>query len=149
MPRCGVGRRKTLRYTRAMLRRWSALSLLVLNSFLLLLAPLAAAATGPDPGSRMPACCRRDGKHKCSMAAGATAENGVTRVAPERCPCCTKGTGQQSASPSFAAVPPDFHALRGLLYSHPAGAPQTLARQRVSELNSWSRRGPPVSSLVS
>ncbi|BDC48016.1 hypothetical protein F183_A03320 [Bryobacterales bacterium F-183] len=121
--------------------------LLVLNS-LLLTVPVAIAANTKSP--ELPACCRRDGKHKCGMTSQtASVKNaGGLAVIADRCPCCPKGSVQASFSTDVALAMPDREAALDLpLYAQSSGVPQTEARQRISEHRAWQKRGPP-SSLV-
>ena len=83
------------------LRRFHAVLLLALLSISLLSPALTA---GFD--SNLPACCRRDGKHKCSMAvAGGPMRPGVGFRANNKCPMYPGG-GLAPASSSIAPIAP-------------------------------------------
>ena len=119
------------------MRRSIALSLVLVFSWLLT-APLFA----PDSEARLPACCRRNGKHHCMMhltdqPGGKGA--GFTSVA-EKCPCLPESTG---AVHTAKYKPEAGHQFYSEVVFHPAYAPQTEARFRVSFLRSHQKRGPP------
>jgi hypothetical protein len=111
------------------------------------ISPLLALPANSSDG--VPACCRRDGKHHCTMQmARQTVESydkqhGIS-VAGEKCPrlpkACPGTRYSQSmldaASASFADV-----------VLHPALAPQSMARQRISFRHSHQKRGPPVDHI--
>jgi hypothetical protein len=65
------------------LRRLSAIVLLALFSFSLIVPALSA-----EPDSNLPACCRRFGKHHCAGMSGAdqTSSSGPSFKANNRCP---------------------------------------------------------------
>ena len=124
------------------MRRLSAVSLLVLFSFSLM-GPAIWAGTE----SRLPECCRRLGRHHCSMN-----QNGGQP--PSSDSTLTSVSGKCPYFPPGRAVPPQGKAsLRGtaqtviaLLVSHSAGLGQTEARHCVSFGRSHPKRGPPTLS---
>lgn len=127
---------------KAVFRRISALLLLVLNS-LLLTVPVAVAANTKSP--EIPACCRRDGKHKCAMTVKQQQQQAGASLAmiSDVCPCCPKGSVQASASTADAAFAPERTTFHLPVFALESGLPQTLARQRISEHRAWRKRGPP------
>jgi hypothetical protein len=129
---------------KSVFRRISALLLLVLNS-LLLTVPVAVAANTKSP--EIPACCRRDGKHKCAMTVKPVAGAGNTlAMVSDVCPCCPKGSVQASVTTADAAFTPERTAFYLPVFALESGLPQTLARQRISEHRAWRKRGPPAST---
>jgi hypothetical protein len=128
------------------MRRELASLLLGLISFPLI-APLLLASTDSD----LPACCRRDGKHHCSMASGnmeasMTGEDSepgpaVDPIQP-KCPYYP-ATG---AAPIVSSIvlPESSQAISLLLFSHPAARTQTQALNRISFSRSRQKRGPPL-----
>jgi hypothetical protein len=119
------------------MRRSIAHSLLMIFS-LLLMAPLFA----PDTEASLPACCRRNGKHHCMMRGmeqSSSKEPGFTSV-HEKCPCLPESTGAVHAAKFIPEAGQHFYAE---VVFHPASAPQTEARSRVSFLRSHQKRGPP------
>ncbi|MBS1831426.1 MAG: hypothetical protein JST65_01865 [Acidobacteria bacterium] len=129
--------------------RIPALLLLLLNS-LLLTVPVAIAANTKAP--EIPACCRRDGKHKCGMAKAsaaiaAIAENGGLAMVSGQCPCCPKGSVQASLSITGVAVSPGLAVRFAMpVFAQETGLAQTDARRRMAEHRAWQKRGPPTST---
>ena len=121
------------------MRRLFAILLMALLSFPLIGPALLAS----DAESKLPACCRRNGSHHCSImaqqshAAGPAIETG-------RCP----------SFPVAAALPGNrtvsslgvSHAIFCGLISHPASRPQTEALCRISYSRTGQKRGPPTSN---
>ncbi len=112
--------------------------------------PLFALATGDDPG--LPACCRRDGKHHCMMAGmetgrpASSSRTGLTSPSvSERCPY-----GARSV-PSTAHPDWSLDTAQGIfagVVAHPAVAPQTESKRRISADRSRQKRGPPAFLLA-
>lgn len=128
------------------MRRALASLLLGLISF-----PLIAPVLLADADSDLPACCRRDGKHRCSMGPMGM-EDTLTGQAPApvpavspirpKCPCypaTITASGESSVGflKSFQAVCPS-------LVSHPASGTQTEALYRLSFSRCRHKRGPPA-----
>jgi len=116
------------------MRRAITLSLLMVFSWMLV-APLFA----PDAEASLPACCRRHGKHHCMMGQVGGNEKGFTSVS-EKCPCGPAGTCAVHVVNYMPAVGQHFYAEAVF---HPAYAPQTSARFRISFFRSHQKRGPP------
>jgi hypothetical protein len=122
------------------LRRISAILLLLLFGFSLL-TPLF----GSDDESNLPACCRRAGKHHCSMTgSGGSTSNGPAFRGNGRCPSYPgfgAGTMQTIAGPTPASVSP--FALAAKTASCSSFELRVLSSLR---LRAHSKRGPPVSA---
>jgi hypothetical protein len=121
--------------------------LLLAGLGLLVVSPLFA--LGTTEASRLPACCRRDGKHHCvaSMAdRGNLTQHGTQFGVPaEKCPYC----------PSALAVThkellalPTGDAIFASLVGHPSGVAQTKSMRPISRDHSRQERGPPVTSFL-
>jgi hypothetical protein len=130
----------------------------ILSVFLLLLfslgltVPAALALSAPDESSsadsKLPPCCRKDGKHRCGMASSsaAAAKSPGVRMASAKCAECPRNGSQ--APVSFAqqfcldaAATGEFPVLSaGSATAGGAEAPLFVTRLawRVS-----SKRGPP------
>ena len=114
----------------------------------LLSYPLIAPFILASEDSNLPACCRRNGQHHCSMGAdtlmdGAGPATGVAfHAAVSRCPDYPVATGS-SAESKFLATS-DSQAIFAAIVSHPAVQAQTEARYRVSFSRSHHKRGPPA-----
>ncbi|HLI86374.1 MAG TPA: hypothetical protein VKV17_20870 [Bryobacteraceae bacterium] len=122
------------------MRRLSALSVLAAVVYSFFLPVLVAQAE-----SDLPACCRRNGAHRCEMAGGAGSGAPEYRTISQRCPAFP---GAPAVPVTGAAAPAkDSIAIFAALVSHPACQPQTAARGRVSFSRSRQKRGPP--SLLS
>jgi len=114
-------------------------------------ADAGALASGPASGwtgkideTRIPACCRRNGKHHCAMSTvGETAQTtGETSIsANDCCPCSPRAL--VSTAPSVVAVLGGRRDAIGrtanLRLPHASTAPT-----RVSDRRSWPKRGPPA-----
>jgi hypothetical protein len=108
---------------------------------------LASGWTGKIDESRLPACCRRNGKHHCAMAStgqtdeatGKTAETTVS--ANDSCPLMPRTLA--STAPSVAAL---LHAMSSstLLPTRACAQHGSAAAAQISEQRSWPKRGPPA-----
>jgi hypothetical protein len=115
-------------------RRVLASLLLVLFSFSL----IAPALFASDTDSKLPACCRRNGKHHCGLATG-------SGFHAARC----------ADFPSVNAIPASqTAALPGLsrsafiaLIIQPGNSSRLEARSRISYSQAGQKRGPPAFSL--
>ena len=105
------------------------------------LSPLATATAG-DP---IPACCRRDGKHHCTMSGSTRTEMGATGVywskTQSRCPMCPR---MIRTNPRTQAGLSASAAVFAAIISHPAVFSQTQSEYRVSAARSHQKRGPPT-----
>jgi hypothetical protein len=90
-----------------MLRRMLAITLLIAFG-LPLAAPLLAASTDTD--SNLPACCRRHGKHHCSMGIGSSAASSVAAFQAPPCPAYPTVATQCPGLAAALAVPPRIGA---------------------------------------
>jgi hypothetical protein len=120
------------------MRRFIAISLMTLFSWTLI-APFFAS----DSQANLPACCRRNGKHHCSMRRmGQLAgdQPGFTTAA-EKCPYFPSNASPTNSSQYQATSASAFYAE---FVSHPALVPQTEAQFRISSLRSHQKRGPPL-----
>jgi hypothetical protein len=119
-------------------RRILSVSLLLLFS-LPLISPLFAADAAE---LSLPACCRRDGKHHCTMVRKNSNDgSGLQADAMrERCPCVPVApvTTRIEFFPGA-----DRATLRAEAVSDPAGAVQTEVRRCVLFDRSRQKRGPP------
>jgi len=122
----------------AVVRRIFAIVLLALLSFPLISPALLAY----DADSKLPACCRRNGSHHCSIVAQQSRSAGPA-IETGRCP----------AFPVAAALPGNpaatspgvSQAIFCGLVSHPASRPQAEALCRIAYSRAGQKRGPPTS----
>ena len=112
-----------------------------------LLSPLLSA----EPESKLPACCRRDGKHGCSMAKKSLppSTQGKPSLASNKVTCPLYPTGQSLPVSERAAGTPIYPAA----WLPPATkkidvAEQLEARLRISFSRATQKRGPPSSSAA-
>jgi hypothetical protein len=114
--------------------------LLVLFSF-----PLIVPAQRTDNEAKLPACCRREGKHHCGMANGSSQQQTSGVSARAKCPSYPVA----SAAPLFSntVLLNPSRIFFASIVNHPAVQSQTEALQRISFSRSRQKRGPP--SLVS
>jgi hypothetical protein len=125
-------------YTRSSVRRILTLALL-LATFGSWVSPLFA-----EPESRLPACCRRKGGHKCGMKMDySTPPGGAITGLRGKC-------SQYPSTPP--AIPPDnLFAIAGptRFFNAPvfpvdhSRIEESEARYRVSQVRSRQKRGPP------
>jgi hypothetical protein len=113
---------------------------------LFLLVPLCLPLAPPRDESSLPACCRRDGKHRCGMAwrlQSSTQDqtNGpAVRSAAEPCPYRSALFGP--IAPHAMAAPAQKPAYAPPL-PYSAAIAQTVLLARISEARSHHKRGPP------
>jgi hypothetical protein len=116
---------------------------------LIWLGPLAGALAADDD-SRLPACCRRHGKHHCDMSeqdalALAASASGAVLAAPARCPSFPRYAATLVAPMhAMAAAPAGLPVLAEELSAHPASS---QAMRPISILM-HDGRGPPASILL-
>jgi hypothetical protein len=105
----------------------------------LLIAPGAYVSAA----SRLPACCRTHGEHKCVMETGGAGIGHAGLTISASCPFASHG--QTSGTPGIRlSAPGTSEAIFAGLVSHPAIQRQTEARFRISALRSCQKRGPPT-----
>jgi hypothetical protein len=121
-----------------------ALAILLLAGFSLpLIAPLFASR--PAEAS-LPACCRRDGKHHCMLAAMAWGQvPSHNRTVTEKCPYAPLAGLALMMPHAFAAG--GIPALAGHTFASAAIVREAEAGYRISADRTRQKRGPP--SLLS
>jgi hypothetical protein len=117
------------------MRRFAAAVLLGWINFLLIFAAVLPAAAE----SNLPACCRRLGKHGCSM----TSSTAGPALQAALCPLYPRGHAVP-AQAKASGVPTPVSTF-AITVSHSALLPQTETRYRTSYSRDWQKRGPPVS----
>lgn len=127
---------------RPFVRRLLSISLLLLLT-LTLVSPLFAASTAD---ANVPACCRRDGRHQCTMAAAISqrstgnASETETASVHESCP-------YNPAAPAAISLPfvsdEIQTAVSAGIVSSSAPLAQTEVSLRISIDRSHQKRGPP------
>lgn len=125
------------------MRRALAISMLLLFS-LALISPLFASDVVQ---ASLPACCRRVGKHHCSMPEAGPDSRQRTSVGiiAEKCPYAPAAP---AAFHLLVFAPPASDAVFAALISHPAVHAQTAAQYRISFDRSRQKRGPPTFFLL-
>jgi hypothetical protein len=116
-------------------RRVQAILLLVAFSFPLISLPLVSLRAE----AKLPACCRRDGKHKCSMKSMAGA--GLTLKAQSNCPLYPSGKASPAVTKFGVASPALRWQRRWLILSPRSRRPKP--GYRVSYSRAGQKRGPP------
>jgi len=113
-----------------------AILLMAVMSFQLITPALLAG----DDNSNVPACCRRNGNHHCSIPAQSS--HAGPAIEAVRCPFFPVG----SALPGHASAsaPGVSHIIFGGILSHPAYYPQVEALCRISYSRAGQKRGPPT-----
>ena len=123
------------------MRRLSSIVLLILFS-LSLIAPALASTNISD--KHLPACCRRNGAHHCTMLSEPTSSAPALSAIPQHCPAYPAFVIQaRHGDWAFQATALVFAEL----VSHPAVRPQVHACARISRDRARHMRGPPVELL--
>ena len=102
------------------------------------IAPLISS----DPHSKLPTCCRRNGKHHCSMVQmgeGATESPGFAAGAP-KCPLFPKAVPVAQGIQLYPFATRSF--LEGIVNQSQAPSPVEI-QYRVSSPRAHQKRGPP------
>ena len=106
---------------------------------------LASGWTGKIDQSRIPACCRRNGTHHCTMAQDAQASPHESAVsAPGCCPCLPPALA--SATTPFAGLP-SSGASSLALSAERSSSQARIETARASDRRVQPLRGPPLQSL--
>jgi hypothetical protein len=105
---------------------------------------LIFAKTTHSVPEKVPACCRRDGKHHCAMMTKAEDPSSETQVS-SLAPACPFRNQQVTGSRTASYLPPAAMLIFAEVMHHPAIHTQTQAALRISEVRSHQKRGPPLS----
>ena len=105
------------------------------------LSPLLIALVSLDSESNLPACCRRDGKHRCAASTHIPV-TGTAFSSPRRhCPFFPHGVTTPSSSTGYSLPSTSFH---GSLECASALVTTGEARCRLSLNRCYPKRGPPL-----
>jgi hypothetical protein len=102
-----------------------------------LLTPLVSA----ESESKLPACCRRDGKHGCSMDKRSKAQGDGVASAKA---LCAQYPNAKAMPVSGAMDVPRAPMAVAFVLSGPVATAQAEARYRISFSRAWQKRGPPL-----
>jgi hypothetical protein len=128
------------------MRRVLASLLLALFSF-----PLIAVVFASDSASQVPACCRRDGAHRCSMLGsmmGSMMDGGMESPGPAfqairpKCPFYPSTT--VSPAETKVAIPRSYLRIFGSSVCSQVAAVRAESRSCISFNRSHQKRGPPA-----
>jgi hypothetical protein len=120
------------------MRRISAILLMALFSFSL----ISPAVFASDVDSKLPACCRRGGKHHCEMMESQSKSSSGPSLQSGPCPFFPVArAAPASRTVSLAGI---SQAIFAGLISHPASCPQTDGLCRISYSRAGQKRGPPT-----
>jgi hypothetical protein len=104
--------------------------------------------TGKIDESRLPACCRRGGKHHCALAGGteqASSSGETTVAANDTCPFAPQMMAA-TATPVAAVVTPAFHPT--LLASELCVLLAAVTLAVLASRRSQPKRGPPTLQML-
>lgn len=121
------------------MRRLLAAAALAWINFALLFAAIHS-AFGAGPVSNLPLCCRRDGRHACSLMAQPPVSGAALQAA--RCPLYPGARAVPAQAKASGLTP--FVTVNAAIASHSAAQPQTETRYRMSYSRARQKRGPPV-----
>ena len=122
------------------MRQALASLLLVVWSF-----PLAAGLLQASAGPQLPACCRRDGKHHCTLqTSGGHSTGPVFQAIAEKCPAFPAATVARSGG--NAALLKGSGAVWAALAAATWIPRQIAPSYRLTGNRSCPKRGPPVLS---
>ena len=119
------------------------LATLLLAAISLTLMPMALLAG--TSASDLPACCRKDGKHKCMMADADTDGPSLRRVS--QCPMFPAHVVATAAC-GVAGVPVPYASGEVFATALLKCAAQAEAQYRISYSRSRCKRGPPACSSI-
>jgi len=122
------------------MRRALASLLLALSAF-----PAIAPFLRADSALSLPACCRLNGKHHCSMPSAQESSSGPA-VKATQTKCCDYPAAIGVSGPGNVASATNWQAVRGSLPSHSMTLAPTEAPRRVLFSRSRQKRGPPTLS---
>ena len=106
---------------------------------------LASGWTGKIDEASVPACCRRNGKHHCSMDTTPASNGEKVLTSSEGCPCLPHNVASV-ASNSAAIVAASASALL-VPASRPAKS-RDSEKAQTTEKHTQPQRGPPASLLL-
>jgi len=116
-----------------------------------LIAPQLLWLGAPDPGSSLPPCCRRNGKHHCAMMMDyqarqeAASREKELKAQPPACPYRTQ-LFSAPATTHDIGIPARLLVFAGLA-GHHSNIEQVRALARISSARSHQKRGPPQTVL--
>jgi hypothetical protein len=117
------------------MRRLAAAILLAWIHFALLFAAVTPAVASD---ANLPACCRKNGTHRCWMTQSSASGPGFQAALCPMYPRAGAVPGQAKSAGLTASA-----SVFGVIASHPAVQPQTEARYRISFSRAGQKRGPP------
>jgi hypothetical protein len=117
------------------MRRVLASLLVALFSFSL----IAPALFASDADSKLPACCRRNGKHHCTMASGQESSGPSLHAAR----CADFPSASALPATPIAGFPGTADAAHIGLATHLAMIAHTESRSQISYSQAGQKRGPP------
>jgi hypothetical protein len=109
---------------------------------------LASGWTRKVDESQLPACCRRNGAHHCSMgtAGGIASQDNAATTLSAACSCPYWPHALASTAVQAAALRSASHALPVTIEYHSAHRPVIAAG--IADRHSWPQRGPPASNTL-
>jgi hypothetical protein len=120
---------------------YKASAILLLAVFSVSLIPVAVSA---ESKPKLPACCRKDGKHGCAKNRAADQQEPSSDVAVKRNPKCSSFPKSVAAPVlSKAGVPRPADVLVAHVVDVLTPSEQAEAQYRVSFSRAWQKRGPP------
>ena len=122
------------------MRRILASLLVVLVGFSLI--PAAAFASNAE--SKVPACCRRDGKHHCSLAAGAAGSESNSGLSLRAARCPSFPTAKAVPAHQSAGLPGISRVTFAGFVSQFLFSARTETRSQISFSQAGQKRGPPA-----
>jgi hypothetical protein len=122
------------------MRRAPAFVLVALFSFSL----LSPAVFAPDPYAKLPACCRRAGKHRCETPAMLLTPSSGPALGAATCPLFPQAKiGPSGLASGIADVP---QQTAPLLVRHHAPEARADSLCRSSYSRAGQKRGPPLTT---
>ena len=131
------------RYNKRVRRLWASLLLAAFS------VPLIGSLIGPvlfasEVESKLPSCCRRDGKHSCGMSSMASHDSEPPGPLLRVSRCSQFPGAKATPSQSTPGVTGKTHGVSAAVVSQPAAHAQAEILFHVSYNRAGQKRGPPA-----
>jgi len=109
---------------------------------------LIAPALTLEPEAKLPACCRRDGKHGCAMLKSRSSEQSGRPILKGRVHCESYPTGNAIPAAAKVIIAQPVHRIGPSCVCDAQLIAPVQVPHRRSMPRAWRQRGPPVDPQV-